>query len=154
MDFELAQHMLFVRNTDLPGFIGRLGMLLGEAKVNIATFNLGRETSGGEAICVVAVDEPVADAVLDRGEGLAACRAGAKAAVLRPCSASDLRSDIFCSQDSDLRSDIGRGLAPSVGSTPALADVIIRSIWRWKRAFSVASATDSSPGRRGFECAL
>jgi D-3-phosphoglycerate dehydrogenase len=64
MDFELAPHMLFVRNSDRPGFIGRLGMLLGEANVNIATFNLGRERAGGDAICVVAVDEPVPDAVL------------------------------------------------------------------------------------------
>ncbi|HKZ96389.1 MAG TPA: phosphoglycerate dehydrogenase [Hyphomicrobiaceae bacterium] len=64
MDFELAPHMLFVRNLDKPGFIGRIGTLLGEAGVNIATFNLGREKAGGDAICMVAVDEPVSDLVL------------------------------------------------------------------------------------------
>ena len=64
MDFELAPHMLFVRNLDKPGFIGRIGTLLGEAGVNIATFNLGRERAGGDAICMVAVDEPVSDPVL------------------------------------------------------------------------------------------
>jgi len=64
MDFELAPHMLFVRNLDKPGFIGRIGTLLGEAGVNIATFNLGRERAGGDAICMVAVDEPVSDLVL------------------------------------------------------------------------------------------
>jgi D-3-phosphoglycerate dehydrogenase len=64
MEFEFAPHMLFVRNTDRPGFIGRFGTLLGAAGVNIATFNLGRERPGGDAICMVAVDEPVSDAVL------------------------------------------------------------------------------------------
>ncbi len=64
MDFEVTPNMLFVRNTDKPGFIGRFGSLLGEAGVNIATFNLGREKAGGDAICVVSVDEPVPDKVL------------------------------------------------------------------------------------------
>ena len=47
MDFEIAPHMLFVRNSDKPGFIGRLGTLLGEAGVNIATFNLGAKSRAG-----------------------------------------------------------------------------------------------------------
>ena len=64
MDFEISPHMLFVRNSDKPGFIGKLGTLLGEANVNIATFNLGRERAGGDAICVVAVDEAVPDHLL------------------------------------------------------------------------------------------
>ncbi len=81
MDFEASPHMLFVRNSDKPGFIGRLGTLLGEAGVNIATFSLGRERPGGDAICLVAVDAPVDDTVLAR-EGAAACRAGAPARVL------------------------------------------------------------------------
>jgi D-3-phosphoglycerate dehydrogenase len=64
MDFEVTPHMLFVRNSDKPGFIGQLGTLLGAANVNIGTFNLGRERPGGDAICVVAVDEPISDDVL------------------------------------------------------------------------------------------
>ena len=64
MDFEVSPHMLFVRNADKPGFIGRFGMLLGDAGVNIATFNLGRQKPGGDAICVAAVDELVPDKVL------------------------------------------------------------------------------------------
>ncbi len=66
MDCELAPHMLFIRNIDKPGFIGRFGTLMGEAGINIATFNLGREKPGGDAICLVAVDEPVSDEVLSR----------------------------------------------------------------------------------------
>jgi D-3-phosphoglycerate dehydrogenase len=64
MEFELAPHMLFIRNADKPGFIGRFGTVMGEAGVNIATFNLGRDKPGGDAICMVAVDEPVAEEVL------------------------------------------------------------------------------------------
>jgi D-3-phosphoglycerate dehydrogenase len=64
MEFELAPHMLFVRNADKPGFIGRFGTVMGEAGVNIATLNLGRDKPGGDAICVVAVDEPVSEDVL------------------------------------------------------------------------------------------
>ena len=66
MEFELAQRMLFIRNEDKPGFIGRFGTLMGEAGLNIATLNLGRDTPGGDAICMVAIDEPASDEVLAR----------------------------------------------------------------------------------------
>ena len=70
MEFELAPHMLFVRNADKPGFIGRFGMVMGEAQVNIATLNLGRDKPGGDAICIVAVDEPVSDEVMGKVRAL------------------------------------------------------------------------------------
>jgi D-3-phosphoglycerate dehydrogenase len=70
MEFELSPHMLFVRNADKPGFIGRFGVLMGEAEVNIATFNLGRDKPGGNAICLVALDEPIPDAVLSKVNAL------------------------------------------------------------------------------------
>ncbi len=66
MEFEIAPHMLYIRNADKPGFIGRFGTLMGEAGVNIATLNLGRDRPGGDAICVVSTDEPVSDDVLAR----------------------------------------------------------------------------------------
>ena len=64
MEFEVAPRMLFIRNADKPGFIGRFGMLMGEAGFNIATLNLGRDRPGGDAICMVAVDEQVSEDVL------------------------------------------------------------------------------------------
>ena len=70
MDCELTAHMLFVRNADKPGFIGRFGMVMGEAGVNIATLNLGRDKPGGDAICIVAVDEPVSDEVMGKVRAL------------------------------------------------------------------------------------
>ena len=66
VDAEFAPHMLYVRNADKPGFIGRFGSLLGEANVNVATFNLGRDRPGGDAICFVAIDEAVSDALLEQ----------------------------------------------------------------------------------------
>jgi len=68
MDAEFAPHMIYVRNDDKPGFIGRFGSLLGEAGVNIATFDLGRDEPGGNAICLVAVDEEVKPDLLRRIE--------------------------------------------------------------------------------------
>jgi D-3-phosphoglycerate dehydrogenase len=70
MEFELAPHMLFIRNADKPGFIGKFGGLMGEAGVNIATMNLGRDRPGGDAICVVAVDEQINDAVFAKVKAL------------------------------------------------------------------------------------
>ncbi|MEL6364909.1 MAG: phosphoglycerate dehydrogenase [Pseudomonadota bacterium] len=60
IDAGFADHMLYVTNADKPGFIGALGGALGEAKVNIATFNLGRDAAGGDAIALLAVDQAIA----------------------------------------------------------------------------------------------
>ena len=43
---------------------------MGEAGVNIATFNLGRDKPGGDAICIVAIDEPVSEEVLAKVRAL------------------------------------------------------------------------------------
>jgi D-3-phosphoglycerate dehydrogenase len=51
--------MLFINNSDKPGFIGALGTLLGDAMINIATFHLGRESEGADAIALVGVDQVV-----------------------------------------------------------------------------------------------
>ena len=59
VEADLAGPMLFVINEDKPGFIGRLGSLLGEANVNIGTFHLGRRAAGGEAIVLLSLDSPV-----------------------------------------------------------------------------------------------
>jgi D-3-phosphoglycerate dehydrogenase len=59
VEADLAGHMLYVVNEDAPGFIGRLGTLLGESGVNIGTFHLGRRSAGGEAVLLLSVDEAV-----------------------------------------------------------------------------------------------
>ncbi|HVG81975.1 MAG TPA: phosphoglycerate dehydrogenase [Methylomirabilota bacterium] len=64
IEAELGRHMLYVTNEDKPGFIGRLGTLLGEAGVNIATFHLGRSAPGADAIALVEIDQPVTEGLL------------------------------------------------------------------------------------------
>ncbi len=55
--------MLLINNRDKPGFIGALGTLLGDANINIATFHLGRQAEGEDAIAIVGVDQVVPDAI-------------------------------------------------------------------------------------------
>ncbi len=64
VEADFAPHMLYVTNQDKPGFIGRFGATLAGAGINIATFHLGRAAQGGDAICLVSVDEPVPEDVL------------------------------------------------------------------------------------------
>jgi D-3-phosphoglycerate dehydrogenase / 2-oxoglutarate reductase len=64
MESHFTPHMLYVTNEDKPGFIGKLGTLLGDSRVNIASFNLGRTGPGGDAIALVEVDAPVPETVL------------------------------------------------------------------------------------------
>jgi D-3-phosphoglycerate dehydrogenase len=70
MEASFAPHMLYVTNEDRPGFIGALGQTLGEAGVNIATFNLGRSAPGADAIALLAVDEPISETVLKKVQAL------------------------------------------------------------------------------------
>jgi D-3-phosphoglycerate dehydrogenase len=64
VEADFAPHMLYVTNQDKPGFIGRFGATLAGAGLNIATFHLGRANQGGDAICLVSLDEGVPEDVL------------------------------------------------------------------------------------------
>jgi len=64
LDAEFAPHMLYIINEDKPGMIGRLGTVLGDARVNIASFALGRSAPGSDAIALLEVDGGVDDKTL------------------------------------------------------------------------------------------
>jgi D-3-phosphoglycerate dehydrogenase / 2-oxoglutarate reductase len=66
MDAEFGPSMLYVTNQDKPGFVGRFATLLAGAGINIATFHLGRESAGGDAIALVEVDGTVPPDVLEK----------------------------------------------------------------------------------------
>ena len=66
LDAPFSPRMLYVNNLDKPGFIGALGGLLGEAGVNIATFNLGRIDAGDDAIAMVGIDQAPSAALLGK----------------------------------------------------------------------------------------
>jgi D-3-phosphoglycerate dehydrogenase len=74
VEAELDGEMIYIVNEDRPGFIGRLGTLLGEARVNIATFHLGRRDEGGEAVALVSVDGHIADDLVARLQALPGVR--------------------------------------------------------------------------------
>ena len=59
IDAEIGANMVYTTNEDKPGIIGALGKTLGDNKVNIANFTLGRSEVKGEAIALLYVDEPV-----------------------------------------------------------------------------------------------
>ena len=67
-------YMIYVTNTDRPGFVGSIGTALGEAGVNIATFALGRASQGGEAVSLLGVDEQPSESVLERIRSLSGVR--------------------------------------------------------------------------------
>ncbi|MCG6207025.1 phosphoglycerate dehydrogenase [Rhodopseudomonas sp. HC1] len=70
VDAEFGKSMIYVTNEDKPGFIGKFASLLGDAKVNIATFNLGRHSQGGDAIALVTIDNPAPDDVIAKVQAL------------------------------------------------------------------------------------
>jgi D-3-phosphoglycerate dehydrogenase len=70
VEAPLERNLIYMRNRDVPGVIGRVGTILGEHKINIANFSLGRRTEKGEgaqlreAIAVVHIDGVVPETVL------------------------------------------------------------------------------------------
>jgi D-3-phosphoglycerate dehydrogenase len=71
MDAEFGSSMLYVTNQDKPGFVGRFATILAAAGINIATFHLGRDEAGGNAIALVEVDGAVPPDVLARVQEIA-----------------------------------------------------------------------------------
>ncbi|MBB4612930.1 phosphoglycerate dehydrogenase [Novosphingobium taihuense] len=64
IEADLDGDMLYIVNSDAPGFIGRIGTLLGQSDINIGTFHLGRREAGGEAVLLLSLDNPVPQDVL------------------------------------------------------------------------------------------
>lgn len=70
VEADLDGDMLYIVNTDAPGFIGSVGTLLGTHQINIGTFHLGRRQAGGEAVLLLSVDSPVDADVLAQARAL------------------------------------------------------------------------------------
>ena len=66
VEAEFGPSMLYITNEDKPGFIGAFATILGKAGINIATFHVGRESPGGNAIALVEVDGAVPGEVVDQ----------------------------------------------------------------------------------------
>jgi D-3-phosphoglycerate dehydrogenase len=70
LEAPFQPNTLYINNSDKPGFIGALGTLLGDAGINIATFHLGREGAGAEAIALVGVDQALPAPVMAKLKAL------------------------------------------------------------------------------------
>lgn len=66
MDFELSPYVLAMQNNDVPGVIGRVGTILGQNDINIATLHWGRKRDKMRAQAFISVDSPVEPELLDR----------------------------------------------------------------------------------------
>jgi D-3-phosphoglycerate dehydrogenase len=66
VDLVPEGRFLVSRHEDRPGVVGRVGTILGEHDVNIASMQVGRDTPRGNAMMILAVDDRVAPAVLSR----------------------------------------------------------------------------------------
>ncbi len=66
IDLGPSQYMAFFRYGDVPGMIGRIGTILGNAGINIAHMQVGRKKIGGEAVMGLNVDVPIEDAVMKK----------------------------------------------------------------------------------------
>jgi D-3-phosphoglycerate dehydrogenase / 2-oxoglutarate reductase len=66
LDLELAPLLVFFRYDDVPGVIGRVGTLFGEAHVNIANMTVSRTRRGGKALMALSIDTPAPPELQER----------------------------------------------------------------------------------------
>jgi D-3-phosphoglycerate dehydrogenase len=70
MDAEFGPSMIYITNLDKPGFIGKFSSILGDAGINIATFHVGRNAPGGNAIALIEIDGELPQQVLEEVRAL------------------------------------------------------------------------------------
>jgi D-3-phosphoglycerate dehydrogenase len=70
MDAEFGPSMIYITNLDKPGFIGKFSGTLGEAGINIATFHVGREAPGANAVALIEIDGELPEDVLAKVRAL------------------------------------------------------------------------------------
>jgi D-3-phosphoglycerate dehydrogenase len=65
VDIEPTEHLAFLRYEDRPGMVGTVGMLLGQAGVNIAGMQVCRDHQGGHALVALSVDDEIPAGTLE-----------------------------------------------------------------------------------------
>jgi D-3-phosphoglycerate dehydrogenase / 2-oxoglutarate reductase len=66
VDVPPRRTLIVLTNRDVPGVIGRVGTLLGESRINIASYHQSRMAQGGDALAAISVDDPVPPEVCRR----------------------------------------------------------------------------------------
>jgi D-3-phosphoglycerate dehydrogenase len=74
VETQLGEHILFIRNQDIPGVIGYVGTILGEHEINIASFVLGRSEGRDYAVGVLTTDSEIPSEVLGQLQEMPAIR--------------------------------------------------------------------------------
>ena len=69
LEMELAPLLVFFRYDDVPGVIGRIGSLFGEAGINIANMTVSRTRRGGKALMALSIDSPASRELVERFRG-------------------------------------------------------------------------------------
>jgi len=69
LDVNPAGDILVLSNTDKPGMIGKIGTILGESGINIASMEVGRKAAGSDALTVINLDAPADEKVVDKIRG-------------------------------------------------------------------------------------
>jgi D-3-phosphoglycerate dehydrogenase len=65
LDLAISDHLAIYRYHDRPGVVGVVGRLFGEAKLNIASMQVGREVHGEHALIVLTVDQSIPSKTID-----------------------------------------------------------------------------------------
>jgi len=72
VELLLSRHMLLVRNSDIPGVIGRVGTYLGDIGINIANMAVGQSPETGDAAMMgLSLDRALDEEQMDRFRSLA-----------------------------------------------------------------------------------
>ncbi|QEK10945.1 phosphoglycerate dehydrogenase [Crassaminicella thermophila] len=66
VDVNPSKYMLFIKNMDVPGVIGHIGMILGEENINVATMQVGRNARGEQALMILTIDDEVLEKSLEK----------------------------------------------------------------------------------------
>ncbi len=66
IDVEPTDHLAVITYVDRPGMVGVVGQVLGQAQINIAGMQVSRDTAGGQALVVMAVDSAVPSEVAEQ----------------------------------------------------------------------------------------
>ena len=64
IDLEPATFMLIITNKDVPGMVGRIGTLLGKENINIASLQMARKITGGDATTILTLDNQIEERVI------------------------------------------------------------------------------------------
>ncbi len=66
LEMELAPRLVFLQYDDVPGVIGRVGTLFGEAGINIANMAVSRDNRAGKAVMALSVDAAPGPELVER----------------------------------------------------------------------------------------